>query len=463
MSHDHSIVWFRRDLRLHDHTALAHALATSQKVSPVFVFDEDILRGLPRSDRRLTFIWQSLEDINLQLKQHRCPPIQVFFGRPAALLPELLRQSKADALFFNHDYEPNAIQRDSDVSRLARLAGVHVQSFKDQVIFENSEILKEPGHPYRVFTAYKNRWLASLGQLPNAGYAPTRMAWKKLAPLKVTRMTQPESLDRIGFDSQHNICRGGETTADAMWQSFKAEHLINYDAHRDSPEPNRTSALSPYLRFGNISIRRIVSDLLQRASGSSALFLSELVWREFFMMILCHYPRVVTSNFNPAFDGVRWLNNEAWFLSWKNGRTGYPLVDAGMRQLAETGLMHNRVRMVTASFLVKHLHVDWRWGERYFAENLLDYELSSNNGNWQWAAGTGVDAAPYFRIFNPNTQLKKFDPEAKYVKRWVPELSNLSANEILSIPSKTRPSGNYVRPVCDLETERQVCLLLYRF
>lgn len=462
MSHRHSIVWFRRDLRLHDHAALAYALAASQSVSPVFIFDDDILRGLPRSDRRLTFIWQSLNDINLQLKRRGCSPIQTFFGRPASVLPELLRQSKADALFFNHDYEAAAIQRDLDIARLARLIGVHVQSFKDQVIFEKSDILKEPGRPYKVFTPYKNRWLASLEQLPNAGYAPARVAWKKFVQLNITGMIQPESLARIGFEEQITICHGGETQADILWKSFKSEGLSDYRTHRDCPEPNRTSTLSPYLRFGNISIRRMVSELQQQSSEASALFLSELVWREFFMMILYHFPQVVTSNFNPAYDGVRWLNNEKWFHSWKNGRTGYPLVDAGMRQLAETGLMHNRIRMVTASFLVKHLHVDWRWGERHFAENLLDYELSSNNGNWQWVAGTGVDAAPYFRIFNPTTQLKTFDPEAQYAKRWLPELKNLSAKEIRSIPGKTRPPANYAPPVCDLDSERQVCLKLYR-
>ncbi|MBX7151699.1 DNA photolyase family protein [bacterium] len=456
MKFNHSIVWLRRDLRLHDHTALAHAIENSRTVSLIFIFDPSIIKNLPPTDRRLTFIWESLVDIDKQLRLSGGAAVHKFHALPEKVLPELFQTCSIDALFFNHDYEPVAMQRDTAIDRLGREAGVHVQSFKDQVVFEKNEILKDDRTPYKVFTAYKNKWLKEYETLLPENVRPAVNNLTKIVSLN-TNFPKVNGLENIKFHRQENFIKGGESEAQKTWKQFSISFLNDYDRLRDLPGEDQTSRLSPFLRFGNISVRQLLLEIKNYSSSGSKIYMSELIWREFFMMILYHFPHVVQQSFNKPFDKVRWLNNEKWFEAWCKGRTGFPIVDAGMRQLSETGWMHNRVRMITASFLVKHLHIDWRWGEKYFAEKLLDYELSSNNGNWQWAAGTGVDAAPYFRIFNPITQSKKFDPEGVYIRRWIPELRELSAKLIHN------PSGinQYPSPIIDLDKERKVCLDLY--
>lgn len=456
MKFNHSIVWLRRDLRLFDHTALAHALENSRSVSLIFIFDPTILKKLPANDRRLTFIWESLEDIDQQLRSYRRAVVHKFHAQPETLLPELCRTNGIDALFFNHDYEPAAIDRDETIRRLCHAMGVHVESFKDQVIFEKSDILKDDRTPYKVFTAYKNKWLTEFENIPPMLFNPKTVDLSQIVSLN-SDIPQVSKLQDIGFYVQQNFISGGESEAKKIWKQYSVNFLKDYDRLRDLPGIDHTSHLSTYLRFGNISVRPLLQELRNLNSIGAKPFLSELIWREFFMMILYHFPHVEHESYNKPFDKIRWLNNEEWFTAWQEGRTGFPIVDAGMRQLNGTGWMHNRVRMITASFLVKHLHVDWRRGEKYFAEKLLDYELSSNNGNWQWAAGTGVDAAPYFRIFNPVTQSKKFDPDGAYIRRWIPELNELPAKLIHT------PSGinHYPPPIIDLDEERRVCLDLY--
>ena len=456
-------MWFRRDLRLTDNTALLHALSESEIVSCIFIYDEHILKSLPSNDRRLSFIWESLEDMNNRLIEKQSGLIRMFYGKPEELIPRIISASKIDALYINHDYEHAAIERDNRIRLLCEQIGVRFSTFKDQVIFEKSEIVKSDNSPYKVFTAYKNLWLAELDELPPDSFRHPPLAWDKFQTLPKKGSIQ--KIGEIGFNSVVNTIKGGETAARAHWRSFYKDLLDDYIYNRDLPGKDNTSYLSPYLRFGNISVRELVVHLKALRSKSAQIFLSELIWREFFMMILFHFPHVTQKAFNAQYDTIQWQNREDWFTAWCEGRTGFPIVDAGMRQLNETGFMHNRVRMITASFLVKHLHIDWRWGEKYFAEKLLDFELSSNNGNWQWAAGTGVDASPYFRIFNPVTQSKKFDPEGLYIKRWIPELNNCSSKEIHE-PSKHCPSSfssKYPRPIIDLNVERKVCLQLYGY
>lgn len=454
MTFRHSIVWFRRDLRLTDHTALEHALRVSQTVSLLFIFDTDLLEGLPRDDRRVTFIWQSLDDIRRRLPNPEA--LHILKGRPANVWPAIVSALRPEAVFFHHDYEPYAVQRDAQVRTLLSDMGVHCETFKDQVMFEKDEILTNDGKPFKVFTAYKNRWI---GQLLDHPPSPSS------SPPDLLRVSAPHipghvsSLDAIGFHLvPDNVIQGGETSALRKWDVFLQSICRHYHVERDRPDHAGTSRLSPCLRFGNLSIRAMVHDLLARRDTGSQTFLSELIWREFFMMILHHFPQVTHQTFRPQAERIRWLNSPLWFDAWKEGETGFPIVDAGMRELNQTGLMHNRLRMITASFLVKHLHVDWRWGEQYFAEKLLDYELSSNNGNWQWVAGTGADAAPFFRVFNPLTQSKKFDPDGVYIRKWIPELDSVNAT-FLHEPGA---GGRHIPPLIDLATERNVCLTLYR-
>ncbi|HMW32969.1 MAG TPA: deoxyribodipyrimidine photo-lyase [bacterium] len=459
----HSIVWLRRDLRLDDNTALLHAMKASQFVSLIFIFDKHILDRLPADDRRLSFIYESLTYLQNKLKAHGAPTVHIFYGEPEVVIPQLFSENKTDALFFNHDYEPYANVRDTAITEVLNQKGILVHSFKDQVIFEKSEIVKDDGTPYKVFTAYKNRWLNTYTHsYPNAITDSTSIPWKKFSPL-FSSLPLIHSLQEIGFVQCENIIHGGSDAAQKQWTQFTGDYIEKYDTQRDLPGLNATSHLAPHLRFGTISVRQLIDYLSKHEAPAVKVFLSELIWREFFMMILWHFPHVIIRSFQPQFDRIVWSNREDWFEAWKSGHTGYPIVDAGMRELHATGYMHNRVRMIVASFLVKHLHIDWRKGEAYFAEKLLDYELSSNNGNWQWAAGTGVDAAPYFRIFNPLTQGKKFDPDAVYIRRWVPELENVSLREIHD-PIK-RQSGlfsHYPHPIIDLDQERQKCLALYK-
>jgi len=394
-----SLFWFRRDLRLEDNTALDHALRSGLPVQALFIFDRNILEELPPDDARVDFIYRNLQSIHQRLRKAGSS-LLVRHGDPLAIWKKLTAEHAIESVYVNRDYEPYALERDKQVELLLRQKNIRFFSFKDQVIFEKDEVLKNDGTPYTVFTPYKNRWLQEFGATPpRPREDPDFRAFLK------SGHTIP-ALSELGFrESRRKV------------KEYDLSVIDRYEETRDFPAADATSYLSPHLRFGTVGIRRVIS----RLDDTHGVFLSELIWREFFMQILFHFPRVVSQNFRARYNGIAWRNREDEFERWCRGVTGYPMVDAGMRQLEQTGYMHNRVRMVTASFLCKHLLIDWRWGESYFARKLLDYELSSNNGNWQWAAGTGCDAAPYFRIFNPEEQMKRFDPELEYVKKWLPE------------------------------------------
>jgi deoxyribodipyrimidine photo-lyase len=396
-----NMVWLRRDLRLHDNTALNSALSSGLPVIPVFIFDINIVEELPLEDARVSFIHETLLTINEALAKAGSSFL-VKKGEPAQVWKELIQSFDIHSVYINKDYEPYGLERDDRVEKILGGKGIPLVRLKDQVIFEEKEVLKDDSTPYTVFTPYRNRWIQQLEQ--ELKYSSTAC---KTEMNNFFRCSYPfPSLKDIGF-----------MKSSVKVRAYDLSVIKEYDKYRNLPAADKTSYLSPHLRFGTVSIRYLV----QKARAENFIFLSELVWREFFMQILFNYSYVITGSFRKKYNNIQWRNNETEFEKWCSGETGYPLVDAGMRQLNETGYMHNRVRMVTASFLVKHLLIDWRWGEAYFAQKLLDFELSSNNGNWQWAAGTGCDAAPYFRVFNPNLQMQKFDPEAVYVRRWVPE------------------------------------------
>lgn len=392
--------WFRRDLRLEDNTALYHALKSGKKVLPVFIFDQQILSELPKDDARVSFIYDSLKSIQDELIEAGSS-LCVRVGKPLEVWKELILEYRIRTIYINEDYEPYAIQRDESIKQLAESDGVSFQTFKDQVVFGPCDVLKpSDGKPYTIYTPYKNKWLEKYQMNPSE--VLPQIDQNEFLQIK----NQFPELETVGF-----------VRSKIKVRPYDLSQVDDYETHRDFPAQDGTSYLSVHLRFGTVSVRQVIAQL----KTNDQVFLNELVWREFFMQILYHFPGVVSVNFKSKYDGIAWRNDESDFDQWKRGNTGYPLVDAGMRQLNETGYMHNRVRMVVASFLCKHLLIDWRWGEAYFAEKLLDYELSSNNGNWQWSAGTGCDAAPYFRIFNPTAQLKKFDPKMEYTKKWVTE------------------------------------------
>nr|WP_314897295.1 deoxyribodipyrimidine photo-lyase [uncultured Flavobacterium sp.] len=396
-----SFFWFRRDLRLEDNVGLFHALKSKYPVIPLFIFDDSILDSLPKNDARVGFIHESLFKINTQL-QEIGSSLLVKKGKTIDVWQSFLEEFDVKEVFFNKDYEPYAIKRDTVIYEVLEANNTISYSFKDQVIFEEKEITKADGLPYTVYTPFKNKWLEKYKSL-----APVQEydASDKFSNFYKSDFVFP-TLEQIGFE---------ESPIKVKPHNLKC--IANYQDIRDFPALDKTSYLSPYLRFGTVSIRKLVN----WAFHKNDVFLSELIWREFFMQIVLSFPKVVTQNFKSAYDGIQWLNNEEDFKRWCTGTTGYPMVDAGMRQLNETGYMHNRVRMVVASFLCKHLLIQWQWGEAYFAEKLLDYELSANVGNWQWAAGTGCDAAPYFRVFNPEIQQKKFDEKGIYIRKWIPE------------------------------------------
>jgi len=396
-----SIFWFRRDLRLEDNVALYHALQSKYPVIPLFIFDTDILDSLPKNDARVGFIYESLQKINVKLKAVGSS-ILIKKGTTTEVWKSLFQEYAVSEVFFNKDYEPYAIKRDLEIAALAKNNDAQCFSFKDQVIFEEKEIMKSDGTPYTIYTPYKNKWLEK---------------YKTTAPLQeYVTLNFLFNFYKSNFDFP-SLGEIGFQENDIKVIPYKLTEIANYHETRDFPAVDSTSYLSPHLRFGTVSIRKLVN----WAAQENAVFLSELIWREFFMQILFCFPKVVNHNFKSAYDGIQWRNNEEDFKRWCTGTTGYPMVDAGMRQLNETGYMHNRVRMVVASFLCKHLLINWQWGEAYFAEKLLDYDLSANVGNWQWAAGTGCDAAPYFRVFNPDIQLKKFDEKGIYIRKWIPE------------------------------------------
>ena len=398
-----SICWLRRDLRLEDNAALHYALKSEYPVLVLFIFDQQILNKLQnKADARVTFIYQTLTQIGQQLNENQSS-LLAKYNEHLLAWQEVLNAYEVKEVYANHDYEPYALQRDAEVDALLKSKGIGFKTFKDQVIFEKAEVVKADGKPYTVFTPYFKIWLQKLTPATYASY-PCAPYFHQLYPVKVLPMP---SLAVMGFSA-----------ADTVFPAVNFEQkLAGYEVQRDFPAVDATTYIGLHLRFGTISIRTAV----QKAVAHQAhKWLAELAWREFYMMILWHFPHSATGAFKPIYDNIAWRNNEQEFEAWCNGETGYPLVDAGMRQLNATGFMHNRVRMVVASFLCKHLLIDWRWGEAYFAEKLLDYERSSNVGGWQWACGSGNDAAPYFRVFNPTLQLQKFDPKMEYVFKWAP-------------------------------------------
>jgi deoxyribodipyrimidine photo-lyase len=396
-----AVFWYRRDLRLEDNVGFFHALESKYQVITLFIFDEDILEKLPKNDARVGFIHDSLSEINNKL-QEIGSSLLVKKGKTFEIWQELIQEFDVKEVFFNKDYEPYAIKRDFIITILLEANNTKHFSYKDQVIFEEMEISKADGLPYTVYTPYKNKWLEKYKTIAPI---PEYITSDKFSNLYKINFTFP-TLAQIGFD---------ESPIKVIPHNLK--NVTNYHETRDFPALDKTTHLSPHLRFGTVSIRKLVN----WAFHKNDVFLSELIWREFFMQILFSFPKVVTHNFKSAYDGIQWQNSDEDFKRWCTGTTGYPMVDAGMRELNETGYMHNRVRMVVASFLCKHLLINWQWGEAYFAEKLLDFDLSANVGNWQWAAGTGCDAAPYFRVFNPEIQLKKFDEKGIYIRKWIPE------------------------------------------
>lgn len=404
-----ALFWFRRDLRLEDNVGLYHCLKDNNNVLPVFIFDKEILNKLSdKKDRRVDFIHQAISRIN-QLLIEQGSSLLVLNSTPIDAFQLLSEKYNISAVYTNRDYEPSAIARDIEIEQFLKTKNIEFKTFKDQVVFEKSEVVKANGEPYTIFTPYSNVWKKKLSEV-GVQSVETKSLFNHF--YKTSAFKIP-TLAEIGF----------EKTEQAFSVPVVDTNLIkSYDLTRNTPSVNGTTKLSVHLRFGTISTRALV----QIALKHNETWLNELIWREFFMMILFHFPYVVNGAFKKKYDAIRWRNNEDEFKKWCNGQTGYPIVDAGMRELNETGFMHNRVRMVVASFLTKHLLIDWRWGEAYFAEKLIDYELSANNGNWQWSAGCGCDAAPYFRVFNPSEQTKKFDSELKYIHKWVKEINDFS-------------------------------------
>lgn len=423
-----NIFWFRRDLRPSDNAGLYHALKDGKPVVPLFIFDRNILDELEdRCDRRVEFIHHSLHQLQEQLIEIGST-LDVRYGFPNEVWKQLINDYKIENVFTNHDYEPYAKKRDSEIGEMLRSNNISFRTFKDQVIFEKEEVLKEDGKPYTVFTPYSKKWKALLNDFYLSSY-PVKKYFSNFYSQEKKRFP---SLEEIGFKP---------TGQKFPSKKFRQNIIKEYKEQRDYPAIEGTSRLSVHLRFGTISIR----ELTKEAQKLSETFLNELIWRDFYQMILWHFPHIVDHSFKPTYDNIKWRNNEKEFEAWCKGQTGYPIVDAGMRELNETGFMHNRVRMIVASFLTKHLLIDWRWGEAYFAKKLLDYDLAANNGGWQWAAGSGCDAAPYFRIFNPYLQTQKFDPDLNYIRKWVPEFEELS----------------YPRPIVDHEFARKRCLEVF--
>lgn len=425
-----SIFWFRRDLRLNDNVGFLETLKSGNPVMPIFIFDKNILEELPKKDARVTFIHETLQEIRIELQEKYDSSIALYFDTPINVFNSLVKEYDIQTVFTNRDYEPYAKDRDQEVSTYLSSKKIEFKTFKDQVVFEKDEVVKDDGAPYVVYTPYMKKWKEHFNKneviLKNL-----QGHFDKL--IKNTRLPQLNLTD-IGFE---------KSTIDVKKYDISTTILDNYNKSRDFPAQNGTSNISVHLRFGTISIRQAIQRAIEAKDDT---FWNELIWREFFMQILWHFPKTTHNAFRKKYDAIKWRNNEMEFQKWCEGKTGYPLVDAGMRQLNKTGYMHNRVRMVVASFLCKHLLIDWRWGEAYFAEKLLDYELSSNVGNWQWAAGSGVDAAPYFRIFNPTTQIKKFDKDLKYINTWVKDLNELT----------------YPAPIVDHKEARERCLKIYK-
>lgn len=424
-----SVFWFRRDLRLEDNAGLYHALRSNNPVLPVFIFDTNILDELEdKADRRVDYIHRALEKMQVQLTAMGST-LHVMHGTPIECYKQLTEKYTVAAVYTNHDYEPYANVREKLVGDFLAQKGISLHTFKDQVLFEKNEVIKDNGAPYTVYTPYSKKCKAKLNAFFLKSY-PTEKYFGNF--YKQPSIALP-SLAEIGFQ---------KTDLDVVLPELDTEIAKHYHETRDIPSIRGTTRLSVHLRFGTISIRK----LAREAAAISEKLLNELIWRDFYQMILWHIPHVVNEAFHKEYDNIRWRNNEIEFGKWCTGQTGYPIVDAGMRELNSTGYMHNRVRMIVASFLTKHLLIDWRWGEAYFAKKLMDFDLASNNGGWQWAAGCGCDAAPYFRIFNPYLQTQKFDPDLKYIQKWVPEFQEFS----------------YPKPIVVHEDARERCLKVYK-
>ena len=438
------IFWFRRDLRLHDNAGLYRALKSGKSVLPLFIFDKNILDELPRDDARVSFIHETIFDLKKELENLGSSLI-VRYGKPQEIWKNLIEEYDIEAVFTNHDFEPYANQRDRETEQLLSTKNITFHTFKDHVIFEKNEVVKDDGKPYTVFTPYSRKWKAKLTTRPDSFFNrknekeavsfffkpyPNEKYFSnflKINPLENT------NLNELGFIKSGLEIPGATVTR---------KTIREYAQNRDFPAVNGTSKLGIHFRFGTISIR----EKARRAQPISETYLNELIWRDFYAQILWHFPHVVTDPFRKKYNAVPWRNHQSDFEKWCDGKTGYPMVDAGMRELNATGYMHNRVRMITASFLTKHLLTDWRRGEAYFAEKLLDFDLASNNGGWQWAAGCGTDAAPYFRIFNPESQQKKFDKNFEYIKKWIPEFG----------------TPDYPEPMVDHKFARERCLATYK-
>jgi deoxyribodipyrimidine photo-lyase len=426
-----SVFWFRRDLRLEDNCGLFHALKESDEVLPVFVFDKNILNQLEdENDARVSFIYKQIIELNSKLVKLGSG-LHVVYGSPEELFESIFDNLNISTVYTNHDYEPYAITRDERLKSLFERKGILFRSFKDQVIFEKDEVVKDDGLPYTVFTPYANKWKKRKEAFGIESY-PSETLLNNF--IKDFTFNAIPSLADMGFV---------KSEIDFPPSTLEPSILDHYKSRRDYPAERGTSKLSVHLRFGTVSVRQLAN----KAYDLSETWVNELIWRDFYQMILWHFPRVVGNAFKPAYDNIIWRNNQDEFNAWCIGNTGYPIVDAGMRELLATGFMHNRVRMITASFLTKHLLIDWRWGEAWFARYLLDFDLASNNGGWQWAASSGCDAAPYFRVFNPYLQTKKFDPKGVYIRKWVPEFE-----------SPTR----YPQPIVNHELARKRVLETYK-
>ncbi|HEA29331.1 MAG TPA: deoxyribodipyrimidine photo-lyase [Leeuwenhoekiella sp.] len=427
-----TIFWFRRDLRLDDNVGFLKSLQSDNPVLPLFIFDTEILDELPKDDARVTFIYDTLQDMRAELQKSYGSSISLFYGKPEEIFQKLLKEYTIGTVFTNHDYEPYAKTRDNKIRALLENNNIGFKTFKDQVIFERDEVVKGDGDPYVVYTPYMRTWKDNFNEKKNLEIHYTSQYLKNL--YQNSRLPNL-SLSNMGF-----------TKSSLKFPEYEVTPTLidNYEDTRNFPALDHgTSRVGAHLRFGTVSVRKTMKKAI---AEKNEVFWNELIWREFFMQILDHYPKTIDHAFRKKYDRVEYRNNEKEFEKWKNGKTGFALVDAGMRQLNTTGYMHNRVRMLTAGFLCKHLLIDWRWGEAYFAEKLLDYEQASNVGNWQWAAGSGVDAAPYFRIFNPMTQVEKFDKDHKYIKEFVPEFG----------------TDAYPEKMVDHKEARERCLKVYK-
>ena len=425
-----NIFWFRRDLRLDDNIGFYNALKSNYPVLPIFIFDSEILHKLPKDDARVTFIHNTLQDMRQTLQYDYGSSLAVFHGKPNDIYQELLKDYNVNTVYTNHDYEPYATERDNKIKKLLHLNNTEFKTFKDQVIFEKSEIVKKNGDPYKVYTPYMHTWKAEFKTIDLKIYNTEEYFRNLIKDRNLPNL----SLSEIGFVTSKQTILPYNITPTLIKQ---------YESTRNFPAKNSTSRLGPHLRFGTVSIRKITKKAI---AETNEIFWQELIWREFFMQILWHFPHTAKNSFKPKYDRIEWRNNEEEFKLWCEGKTGFPLVDAGMRQLNETGFMHNRIRMLVGSFLCKHLLIDWRWGETYFAEKLHDYDMSSNIGNWQWVAGSGVDTAPYFRIFNPTSQIQKFDKDLEYINKWVIDFQELT----------------YPQPIVNHKMARERCLLIYK-